>query len=180
MENVVRQSRAGEGPPALLRLYLLGRFEVVRADAAIPPQAWRRRRPADLLKLVALSPGRSLSRDEAIEALWPDKDPASGANNLHRALYDLRQILGGRWVDIDRGRLRLRSDAWVDVDAFERAASEGGRDGFTRAVALYRGDLAVDDEAGGGREAAEALGLRARRATLRARFVEAAMPLARA
>jgi DNA-binding SARP family transcriptional activator/tetratricopeptide (TPR) repeat protein len=180
VENAVRQSRPGEGPPALLRLYLLGRFEAVRADAPIPSHAWRRRRPADLLKLVALSPGRSLSREEAIGALWPDKDPASGANNLHRALYDLRQILGGRWVDIDRGRLRLRSDAWVDVEAFERAASEGGRDGFTRAVALYRGDLAVDEEAGGGSEAAGARGLRARRAALRARFVEAALPLARA
>lgn len=174
METEVRQrgARPGGRPPDTLRLHLLGRFEAVRADAPIPAHAWRRRRPADLLKLVALAPGRVLSREKAIDALWPDKDPASGANNLHRALYDLRQVLGGRWVDIERGQVRLRADAWVDVDAFERAAAEGGREGRVRAVALYRGDLLPED----GGEAP----LRARRAALRARFVEVALPLAHA
>jgi DNA-binding SARP family transcriptional activator len=156
----------------MLRLYLLGRFEVVRKDAPIPAQAWRRRRPADLLKLVALAPGRTLSREQAIDALWPDKDPASGANNLHRALYDLRQVLGGRWVDIDKGQIRLRPDVWVDVDAFDRAVQEGGRARLAEAVALYRGDLAPED--------LEADWLEARRAVLRSRFTEAAYPLARA
>ena len=180
METEVRQGGPRPGDrQAQLRLYLLGRFEVVRADAPIPAHAWRRRRPADLLKLVALSPGRSLSREKAIDALWPDKDPASGANNLHRALYDLRQILGGRWVDIERGQLRLRADAWLDVDAFERAVAEGDRDGLTRAVALYRGDLVVDDGDEAEGDGRDASGLRARRAALRARFVEAALPLAR-
>jgi hypothetical protein len=77
---------ASDRPAPALRLFLLGRFEVVRAAAPIPAQAWRRRRPADLLKLVALAPRRALPRDAAIDALWPDKDPASGANNL-RAKY---------------------------------------------------------------------------------------------
>ena len=69
--------RAGERPQALLRVYLLGRFEVVREDAPIPVHAWRRRRPADLLKLVAVAPGRRIARQQVIDALWPDKDPAS-------------------------------------------------------------------------------------------------------
>jgi DNA-binding SARP family transcriptional activator/tetratricopeptide (TPR) repeat protein len=178
LEEEVRQSgpRQGVRQQAQLRVYLLGRFEVVRADAPIPAHAWRRRRPADLLKLVALAPGRSLSREKAIDALWPDKDPASGANNLHRALYDLRQILGGRWVDIDRGQLRLRGDAWVDVEAFERAVAQGGRGGFTQAVALYRGDLVLEEDG----EHPDAAGMHARRAALRGRFVEAALPLAQA
>jgi DNA-binding SARP family transcriptional activator len=165
-------AQAGERPQALLKLYLLGRFEVVRDDAPIPDHAWRRRRPADLLKLVALSPGRTVGREQAIDVLWPDKDPASGANNLHRALYDLRQILGGRWVDIDRGQLRMRADVWIDVDAFERAAAQGGREGWTQAVALYRGDLAPED--------LDSPWLQERRVLLRARFAEAAFPLARA
>ncbi len=156
---------------SMLKLHLLGRFEVVRADAPIPAQAWRRRRPADLLKLVALAPGRALSRDAAIEALWPDKDPASGANNLHRALYDLRQILGGRWVDIERGQLALRPDVWVDVDAFEEAAAAGGPERWAQAVALYRGDLSPED--------LDSPWLQGRRAELRSRFVDVALPLAR-
>ncbi|BDG04980.1 ATP-binding protein [Anaeromyxobacter oryzae] len=162
----------GDRREPLLRLYLLGRFEVVREDVPIPPQAWRRRRPADLLKLVALSPRRTLTREQAIEALWPDKDPASGANNLHRALYDLRQILGGRWVDIERGHLKLRQDVWVDVDAFERAIEAGGRERWAEAVSLYRGDLSPED--------LESTWLVSRRSVLRSRFAEAAYPLARA
>jgi DNA-binding SARP family transcriptional activator len=165
-------ARSGERPAAPLRLYLLGRFEAVRSDAPIPAHAWRRRRPADLLKLVALAPGRRVAREQAVDTLWPEKDPASGANNLHRALYDLRQILGGRFVDIEHGELTLRGDVWVDVDAFEQAVSQGGREGWTQAVALYRGDLAPEDR--------DAAWLEPRRLALRARFVEAALPLARA
>src|SRR5512135_462160 len=112
MEIQVHRGGAGPGerPQAQLRVYLLGRFEVARADAPIPAHAWRRRRPADLLKLVALAPGHAVPRETAIDTLWPEKDPASGANNLHRALYDLRQILGGRFVDIERGEVALRAD----------------------------------------------------------------------
>jgi DNA-binding SARP family transcriptional activator len=162
----------GDRPQAVLRVYLLGRFEVVRDDAPIPAHAWRRRRPADLLKLVALAPGRVLSRDQVVDTLWPDKDPASGANNLHRALYDLRQILGARWVDIARGEISLDPAAWVDVDAFDAAAARGDLAGLAEAVALYQGDLCPDDH--------ELPWLGIRRAALRERFVAAAFPVARA
>jgi len=157
---------------APLRVCLLGRFEVVRGDSPIPASAWRRRRPADLLKIVALAPGRSMARDALVDVLWPDKDPGSGANNLHRALYDLRQILGDRYVDIERGRLRLDPSVWVDVDAFEAAVQTGGPERRSLAVSLYRGDLCPDDRG--------AAWLAPRRALLRARFSEVAHPLARA
>ena len=173
METQVHHGGAGPGErrQAQLRIYLLGRFEVVRGDAPIPLHAWRRRRPADLLKLVALAPGHALPREAAIDTLWPEKDAASGANNLHRALYDLRQILGGRWVDIDQGQIVLRPDVWIDVDAFERAVAEGGREGFRAAIAHYGGDLSPEDP--------DSAWLQPRRAALRSRFVEAAFPLAR-
>lgn len=157
---------------AVLKIHLLGRFEVVRGDTPIPVSAWRRRRPADLLKLLALAPGHLLARDQVIDTLWPDKDPSSGANNLHRALYDLRQVLGGRWVDVDRGFIAMRADAWVDVDAFEAAVASGRVEAFATAVALYRGDLSPEDRA--------SPWLAPRRAALRAAFAEAALPLARA
>jgi DNA-binding SARP family transcriptional activator/tetratricopeptide (TPR) repeat protein len=156
---------------AALKVHLLGRFEVVRGDVPIPVSAWRRRRPADLLKLLSLAPGHVLARDQVIEALWPDKDPSSGANNLHRALYDLRQVLGGRWVNVDRGFIAMRPDAWVDVDAFEAAVATGRVEGFAAAVALYRGDLSPEDQ--------ESPWLAPRRAALREAFAEAAFPLAR-
>ncbi len=132
---------------ARLEIHLLGRFEVARGGVAIPASAWRRRRPADLLTLLALTPGRSLPRQVVYDALWPGKDPAAGANNLHRALYDLRQVLGGRDVDVDHGAVSLSPEAWVDADLLERAVRAGGMEGYRAAVNLYRGDLAPDDEA---------------------------------
>jgi len=167
----------GRGAPpdraaAHLKVFLLGRFEVVRGDAPIPQQAWRRRRPADLLKLVALAPGHVLGRDMAIETLWPDKDPASGANNLHRALYDLRQILGGRWVDLEHGEVSIGSDVWLDVDAFQAAATSQAPGAQEAAVSLYRGDLSPEDR--------ESPWLAAPRERLRALLAGAALPLARA
>lgn len=168
-EQPERSPRPGDPPPGL-KLFLLGRFEVLRAGAPIPAQAWRRRRPADLLKLVALAPGRAVDRDAAIDTLWPGKDPVGGANNLHRALYDLRQVLGGRFVDLDHGALRLRPEVWVDVDAFERGIEATSAEERAAAVALYAGDLSPEDR--------DLAWLASRRAALRARFAEAALPVA--
>ncbi len=156
---------------AALKINLLGRFEVVRGEAPVPPSAWRRRRPADLLKLIALAPGHRVARDRVIETLWPDKDPSIGSNNLHRALYDLRQVLGGRWVDVHRGLVAMRPDAWVDVDAFEAAVAAGRLEALGAAVGLYKGDLSPEDLA--------SPWLGPRRAALRRAFAEAALPLAR-
>ncbi|HYQ81697.1 MAG TPA: transcriptional regulator, partial [Anaeromyxobacteraceae bacterium] len=170
MESPGEPLAAADRSLAALKIHLLGRFEVVRGDTPVPVSAWRRRRPADLLKLVALSPGRRLSRDGVIGTLWPDKDPQSGANNLHRALYDLRQVLGGRWVDVDRGQVTLRPEAWVDVDAFEAAVASGRPEALRAAVGLYKGDLAPEDP--------DSAWLSPRRASLRRAFADAALPLA--
>ncbi|HSM92465.1 MAG TPA: AAA family ATPase, partial [Anaeromyxobacteraceae bacterium] len=156
---------------AALRIHLLGRFEVLRDGVPIPPQAWRRRRPADLLKLVSLSPGHRLPRERAIDALWPDKEPGAGANNLHRALYDLRLVLGGRYVDIADASVVLDAEAWVDVDAFEGAVTSPAIERRRAAVALYRGDLSPEDP--------ESTWLHGRRRLLRSRFSEVAGAVAR-
>ena len=167
--NALDARLAGRAP-APLRIYLLGRFEVIRGEAPIPATSWRRRRPADLLKLVSLTPEHAIDRDEAIARLWPDKDLASGANNLHRALYDLRQVVGPGWVDIERGVIQMRPDAWVDVVAFETALERADPASVEPALALYRGDLSPEDR--------ESEWLVAPRERLRDRFATAALPLA--
>ena len=90
METQVHRGGAGPGerPKAQLHLYLLGRFEVVRADAPIPPQAWRRRRPADLLKLAE---SQALA-DGDIQKAKVQMDAAKIAvdhDDLHADLVDL-------------------------------------------------------------------------------------------
>jgi DNA-binding SARP family transcriptional activator len=161
--------RVGDRPLAL-RVHLLGRFQVARGRTPVPPHAWNRRRPADLLKLLAATPGHALPRGRVVEALWPGRGPEAGAGNLHRALYDLRRVLGGAAVDLDGRTVRLPPGAWVDVDAFEAAVARGDRASLEEAVSLYRGDLAPEDRG--------APWLASRREALRRRFAEAAWPVA--
>jgi hypothetical protein len=52
---------------AELRIELPGGFRVTVGTRLVPEAAWRRRKPAALLKLLALAPGHSLHREQAME-----------------------------------------------------------------------------------------------------------------
>ncbi|MFZ5478157.1 MAG: ATP-binding protein [Myxococcota bacterium] len=146
-----------------MRVRVFGTFTVEIEGRALPPEAWRRRRAADLLAALAAS-GGDLSREAVVELLWPDKDRDAGANNLHRAVHDLRQVVG-EVVRLEKGRVRLDPDVHVDVAEFEGALAAGDP---ARAIALYAGDLDVVDA------------LEPRRDELRRRFVDACLAHARA
>jgi len=145
--------RADVHMPAL-SITLLGGFSVARDDTVVPPTAWRLRKGADLVKLLALAPGHRLQREEVMDALWPNKDPAAASNNLYQALHAARNALGREgddgWLDLRDGVLSLerRRHLWIDVEAFEEAAARalgGEPDLFPEAMAIYHGDLLPDD-----------------------------------
>src|SRR5439155_21026034 len=73
-------SRAAEAPR--LDLQLLGGFRASIDGGTVPADAWRYRRAAALVKRLALAPRHRLTRDEIIEALWPDVDADAGATNV--------------------------------------------------------------------------------------------------
>jgi DNA-binding SARP family transcriptional activator len=76
-------------------VHLLGGFAVEVDGRSVPADAWRHRRGADLVKLLALAPGQRVHREQAMAALWPDLDPAAAAANLRKALHFARRALGG-------------------------------------------------------------------------------------
>ncbi len=141
MESWAGASRA----TARVRVQLLGRFRVERDGVAIPPSAWVRRRAVDLLFLLALAPGHGMRRERVADLLWPEKDPESGANNVHRALHDLRKAIGDDAVLISKGVVRLADDVWIDAAAFDAAARSADPDVLSAALDGYPGDLAVDE-----------------------------------
>ncbi len=153
------------------RIFLLGRFSVEVGGKPIPAASWTKRRPIEVLAALALAPGRLLHREELVDRLWPDKDLEAGANNLHRALHDLRRVANTDLVSLDRGVARLAENAWIDVEAFEQAASSTTTEGLAQAIELYQGALLPDDPY------SDALG--ARREGLRQRFVDAGLRLAK-
>src|SRR5918911_1735638 len=106
-----------------LEIRLLGRFEAVVDSRPVPAEAWPQRRAADLVKVLALTPGHRMPRDEVLEALWPSLGADAAASNLHKAASYARRALGARGAIVLRsGMVELAPDADVttDVERFER------------------------------------------------------------
>jgi DNA-binding SARP family transcriptional activator len=122
-----------------LRIFVLGGFRVEVGGQRVAEDAWRRSGAAALVKLLAVTPGHRMHREELIDVLWPELDQAAGIRRLTKALHFARRALAAGGVRLRDELLSLEADElWVDVDAFEAAARRGDAD---TALALYTGDL---------------------------------------
>ncbi|MEZ4564142.1 MAG: BTAD domain-containing putative transcriptional regulator [Thermomicrobiales bacterium] len=144
-------------PAVMLRIQVLGDFLVWVSGQAAPRAAWRQRRAAAILKLLALERGHRLHREQVQDTLWPDFAPDAAANNLRGALLVARRALEragappGLFLTRDGDTLVLGpvGQVQVDVAEFQEAASRAwhGADSAAvkRALAHYAGDLLPDD-----------------------------------
>ena len=130
--------------PALprLRVWLLGGFRVELDGRSIPDAAWRRNRARAVVKLLALTPGYRLHREQLMDALWPDLDARSAGANLRKAVYFARQALGSGVLSVRAESAALEARVEVDVDEFTAALDEGRR---IDAIARYAGELLPED-----------------------------------
>jgi predicted ATPase/DNA-binding SARP family transcriptional activator/DNA-binding CsgD family transcriptional regulator len=140
-----------------MRIRLLGGFRVSVGARTTGEEGWRLKRARSLVKLLALSTGHRLHRDQIVERLWPDSSPGSAANSLRQAVHVARRALGAD-PGTDSGFLRFvegwlelcpDGDLWVDVEAFEEAAAVARRSQdpapYLVAIDLYAGDLLPQD-----------------------------------
>jgi predicted ATPase/DNA-binding SARP family transcriptional activator/DNA-binding CsgD family transcriptional regulator len=151
--------RRREGPEDVtrslsLRIRLLGGFRVSVGSRSIEGGAWRLRKAAGLIKLLALAPRHRLPRGRATELLWPGSDAKTASNNLRGALHAARKALdaeGAEYLISEDGALLLcpQGDLWVDTEAFEEAASTARRyhnpAAYRVAIDLYAGELLPED-----------------------------------
>src|SRR5438309_2079235 len=93
---------------------LFGGFAVAVDDVPVPDTAWRLRKARELVKLLSLAPGHRLHREQAMDVLWRDREPAAAANNLHQAVFVARRAVGAEAIEVREAVLQLRAD--VDVD----------------------------------------------------------------
>lgn len=132
-------------------IQLLGSFQVIMDGEHVPPDAWRRRDPAALVKLLALSPGHRLHRERLVDALWPDLLLPQALPRLHKAAQYARTALGApNGVVLTDGAVALLpgADLWVDTDAFDDAVTKvrsGHLEAIDDVVEMYAGDLLPDD-----------------------------------
>ena len=144
------------GGPKGLRISLLGGFSVAVGEQSLVPETWRRRKPAALLKVLALSPSHQVHREQLMDQLWPDLDAAAAGANLRKAIHQARTALdgasrgGARLLEFQRDILSLASDGLVvDVVSFRSSLTSARRSGdieaYRAALGWYRGDLLPED-----------------------------------
>jgi predicted ATPase/DNA-binding SARP family transcriptional activator len=166
-----------------MRVELLGPLRITGEDGEeIPVPAGRQRA---LLARLALEPGKHVTSDALIDALWPGAEPANAPGALHTQLSRLRRVLGDRVVHGPGGYRLTRVE--TDVEEFERIAAQAEsasredspsavRDLAERALALWRGPALADLDRHGLADAA-AVRLAVRREAVAALHVEARLRL---
>ncbi|WP_212995330.1 AfsR/SARP family transcriptional regulator [Winogradskya consettensis] len=107
-----------------------------------------------LLGLLALTPGRSVGRDEIIDVLWDGTPPVAAANSLQVHVSRLRRTLavGGVLVSVpggyrlDAGESDLDLVAWRSLIAAAGAEDEPDQacETYAEAAVLWRGALLAD------------------------------------
>lgn len=107
---------------------MLGRFQVACNTRVLHDSDWQRRKAATLLQYLALE--RRLTKDQAVDLLWPDASLTAGANNLYPTLHALRQTLDSALgsgtaeaiFSFKDGILALDESVWVDAHEFRRVS----------------------------------------------------------
>jgi DNA-binding SARP family transcriptional activator len=134
---------SGAGTPEL-EVRLLGPIEVERGGE---PVALGGQKPRALLAVLALEPGRVVSVDRLVEALWPGEPPGTAPHAVQVYVSQLRKTVGpviatrapGYVLDVDPDR--------VDAHRFSLLAQEGRTaleaDDAVAAEAVLRESLAL-------------------------------------
>jgi predicted ATPase/DNA-binding SARP family transcriptional activator/DNA-binding CsgD family transcriptional regulator len=137
-----------------MRIRLLEGFRVSVGPRSIADDAWRLKKAASLVKLLALSSGHRLPRERVMELLWPGSSKSAASNNLRQTLHTARKALGtggsGHLISEDGSLLLCPEDElWVDAETFEEAALAARRSrnpaAYRMAIDLYAGELLPED-----------------------------------
>jgi DNA-binding SARP family transcriptional activator len=161
------ESRRVAGPLGVLvrsapavSIQTLGVFQVMREGVPIPNTAWKSKKARDLLKIL-VARRRPTPRDQLMELLWPEVDPAVAGNRLSVLLSTIRDVLQSQRVvgegilttdgsvSLNRARIRVdvedfltRATAALDAD---RGREPGATAQLAAAVTAHTGDFFEDD-----------------------------------
>ncbi len=141
-----------------LDIRVLGRFSVAVDGKLVEEQRWLRKKARLLVKLLALTPGRKMHREQLIEIMWPDAEADLGVNNLHKVIHaarrafepDLSQAATSRFLLTQDSQVALAQEGlWIDAEEFEALATNALKTAaipsLEAALRLYGGDLLEED-----------------------------------
>lgn len=130
--------------PWPLKIYTLGRFEIVKDGNPLHFSGKVQKKPLELLMTLIAFGGSDVSEEKITDALWFEADGLSAHSAFTTTLSRLRQIVGNEKNIIFReGKATLApSLIWTDASAFERL--------FDQADILWKdvGDRSIASNAG--------------------------------
>jgi DNA-binding SARP family transcriptional activator len=153
-----------ENWPFPLKIYTLGRFNIVVRGQSMTFTGKVQQKPLAMLKAVITLGKATASRDQLIDALWPEAEGDRAYQSFRFTLHQLRRIIGvedairtgDEHVMLDRSRV------WVDVWALQEIMDyatgiatdmrrrpkdheDALRDLADKAISLYQGDFLPGD-----------------------------------
>ncbi|MBS3809677.1 MAG: hypothetical protein KGY38_05950, partial [Desulfobacterales bacterium] len=130
---ILQRNLISESPPLEIenwpwpvKIYTLGRCEVIKDGAPLLFQKKVQEKPLALLKSIVFLGGLSVSESKIKDLLWPDSDGDAAAGAFKTNLHRLRKLLGYHEAIVrDSGNITLDNRyCWVDAWIFERRLSE--------------------------------------------------------
>jgi DNA-binding SARP family transcriptional activator len=102
-----------------------GRVSVLVGNRVVAGSKIRRKVLA-LLCFLLTKPTMSSTRDQVLDALWPELDPLDALNSLNQTVYFLRRVLEEDYVDdLSPGYLHHDSDLiWLDPELVSSRSNE--------------------------------------------------------
>ncbi|MFE5944554.1 ATP-binding protein [Streptomyces sp. NPDC056480] len=153
-----RQANRAEPSAPLLRLHLFSGFRATRDDGPALAERWPRPGARTLVKLLAVTPGHRLHRDQAVDVCWPDVDPQAALRSLRVALHAARHALEPELAPraassylVSDGSLLLLDPrtVWIDTDHAEQTAlaalASGDAAALADAAGRFTGELLPED-----------------------------------
>lgn len=160
MDETLEPAFASDAP---LRVRTLGAFRVWRDGDEVPASAWGRDKALQLFQLLVTRRRRFLTREQAVDALWPELDAEAGErdfkvalNAIHKALEPDREPRATpRFVLRVGGAYGLApEELWIDADRLEERVAAGNRalardreaavEPYDEVARLYKGDYLPD------------------------------------
>jgi DNA-binding SARP family transcriptional activator len=135
-----------------------GRVAILIGDREVSGSSFRRK-VLGLLCFLLTRPHLSSTRDQVLEALWPELDPADALNSLNQTVYFLRRVIEQDYVDdLSPGYVHHESDLiWLDTELVTSRSNQcreliksfptmPSPDQVSDLAAAYRGRFALDFE----------------------------------
>jgi DNA-binding SARP family transcriptional activator len=112
--------------PYPLKVYTLGRFELLRDEKPLAFSGKMQQKPLTLLKALIAFGGKGVSEEKITDALWPDADGDVSRQSFDTTLHRLRKMISNDMAIVLReGQVSLDERyCWVDTWAFERVLSK--------------------------------------------------------